>query len=60
MYGIVTESKIPYLGKANTCSFDGEKIKADVTVDGYERLPKNDYDAVMFALINKGPLAILV
>ena len=35
-------------------------MKSDVTVDGYERLPKNDYDAVMFALVNKGPLAISV
>ena len=59
-YGVVEESKMPYQGKANECTFDGEKMKSDVTVDGYERLPKNDYDAVMFALVNKGPLAISV
>ena len=35
-------------------------MKSDVTADGYEKIPKNDYDAVMFALVNKGPLAISV
>jgi len=35
-------------------------MKSDVKVDGYERIPKNNYDAVMFALVNKGPLAISV
>ena len=60
-YGLVEESKMPYKGKeSGTCGFDGAKMKADVIVDGYERLPVNDYDAVMTALINKGPLAISV
>ena len=31
-------------------------MKSDVKVDGYERIPKNNYDAVMFALVNKGNL----
>jgi hypothetical protein len=34
-------------------------MKSDVTADGYEKIPKNDYDAVMFALVNKGYIFIL-
>ena len=48
------------MGMNQVCSFDGSNMKSDVKVDGYERLPKNNYDAVMFALVNKGPLALTV
>lgn len=32
----------------------------DIKVDGYERLPKNDYWAVKYHLVKYGPLAISV
>lgn len=36
------------------------KTKANIRIDGYERLPENDYDSVMYHLHTKGPLAISV
>jgi hypothetical protein len=60
-YGLVSETKMPYTSKeTGSCGFDGSKMKADVRVDGYERLPKNDYDAVMFNLVNKGFYIFLI
>ena len=50
-YGLQGSTKWPYVAKENVCESHG---KSDVTVDGYKRLPKNDYWAVKFHLVKYG------
>ena len=54
MFGLVGETKFPYKAVEEECTYDGEKNKADVKVDGYEKLPENDYNSVIWYLVNKG------
>ena len=51
---MVSETKMPYHGVDEACTYDGSVLKADVRLDGYEKLPENDYNAVMWYLVNKG------
>lgn len=60
MFGLVGETKFPYKAVEEECTYDGEKNKADVKVDGYEKLPENDYNSVIWYLVNKGPLTVSV
>lgn len=54
LFGMVSETKMPYHGVDEACTYDGSVLKADVRLDGYEKLPENDYNAVMWYLVNKG------
>jgi len=54
--GITTEKSYPYQGTTGTC--DKSKIKPVATISGYERLPQNNYTALMNAVVNVGPIAI--
>jgi hypothetical protein len=54
LFGLVGEVKMPYQAKEQECTYDASKIKPDVKLDGYEKLPENDYNSVMWYLVNKG------
>jgi C1A family cysteine protease len=56
--GITTETDYPYTAETGTCQPD--KIKPVATIDGYVKLPTNDYDALMTAVATIGPIAISV
>jgi hypothetical protein len=60
LFGIASEESTPYVGKDQKCTFDGVNVKAEVQIDGYERLISNDQYSVMWHLVNKGPLAVNV
>lgn len=55
--GITLESSYPYTMRDTKC--DKSKIKPVAGIEGYVRLPTNDYDALMAAL-QLGPVAISV
>jgi len=54
--GITTEASYPYQAEDTKC--DTSKIKPVATIKGYERLPKNNYSALMNAVATLGPIAI--
>jgi cathepsin L len=63
LYGLTSESAYPYSsgkGVTGTCSFDGTKTPAEVSVDGYVKLPSNDYNSLLYASATYGPIAISV
>jgi len=71
LYGMTTEWRIPYTSGTTKidgeCKFDpfGKSDPLHLThpvaeISGYQKLPPNDYLAVMQALVNKGPLAVNV
>lgn len=54
--GITQEKDYPYEGSDSKC--DTSKVKPVATIKGYERLPKNNYTALMNAVATLGPIAI--
>eukprot|EP00747_Dinoflagellata_sp_TGD_P179457 gnl/TRDRNA2_/TRDRNA2_30284_c0_seq1.p1 gnl/TRDRNA2_/TRDRNA2_30284_c0~~gnl/TRDRNA2_/TRDRNA2_30284_c0_seq1.p1 ORF type:complete len:378 (-),score=64.69 gnl/TRDRNA2_/TRDRNA2_30284_c0_seq1:46-1179(-) len=63
LYGMTSEWMMPYtsyFGDSSTCNFNRTRTPAKVSISGYKKLPPNDYDAVMRALVEVGPLAINV
>ena len=54
--GITLESSYPYQGSDSKCQ--AAKIKPVATIKGYERLPQNNYSALMNAVATLGPIAI--
>lgn len=56
--GITTETSWPYTALDDTC--DQHKISKVASIEGYFRLPTNDYNALMSALATTGPVAISV
>jgi cathepsin L len=56
--GITTEASYPYTARTGQCQ--PEKIKSVATIDGYVKLPTNDYNALMNAVATIGPIAISV
>lgn len=65
-HGMTTEWVYPYtafFGEAGNCT-DMYKKNAQlfktVTIDSYEKLPENEYEAVMHALVEEGPLIVSV
>ncbi len=57
LFGLVGEVKMPYQAKEQECTYDASKLKPDVRLDGYEKLPENDYNSVMWYLVNKGNIS---
>jgi cathepsin L len=61
LYGMTTEWMMPYssyYGSQAKCGFNTSR--SVVTISGYQKLPPNDYAAVMATLVSVGPLAINV
>ena len=58
--GLTTEEKMPYTASEGECAFNGSDIPSAVTVTGFERLPRNDPEVIMWHLANVGPLAVSV
>jgi len=56
--GITTTANWPYHARDDKC--DTTKIKKVATIDGYVRLPTNDYNALLTAVATVGPIAISV
>jgi cathepsin L len=56
--GITTESNYPYRGSTGTCS--QSKIKPVAYNGGYTQLKVNDYNSLVDAVANKGPIAISI
>ena len=54
--GLALEKTYPYYGSDTKCR--PEKETPAVTITGYERLPQNNYTALMNAVVNVGPIAI--
>eukprot|EP00933_Yihiella_yeosuensis_P048384 TRINITY_DN4452_c0_g2_i1.p1 TRINITY_DN4452_c0_g2~~TRINITY_DN4452_c0_g2_i1.p1 ORF type:complete len:390 (+),score=61.29 TRINITY_DN4452_c0_g2_i1:105-1274(+) len=63
-YGMTSEWQHPYtsyFGSSYACTAsDNNSTKSKVHISGYQKLPQNDYNAVMQALVNIGPLAVNV
>jgi len=63
LYGMTTEWMMPYtsyFGENPSCRMNSTKTPAVIEISGYQKLPANDYNAVMQALVHVGPLAINV
>jgi len=56
--GITTEANYPYKGTTGTCA--EAKIKPVAQNDGYAVLTTNDYNELIDAVANKGPVAISI
>jgi len=56
--GLTTTASWPYRARDDKC--DTSKIKPVATIDGFVRLPTNDYNALLNAVVNVGPIAISV
>jgi len=62
-FGMTSEWMMPYTsyyGETAQCAYNVSKNQSIVSIAGYEKLPSNDYTAVMSALAKIGPLAINV
>jgi len=63
LYGMITEWMYPYsayFGKSDACSLNSTATPSVIEISGYQKLPANDYSAVMKALVEIGPLAVNV
>jgi len=64
LYGMTTEWRFPYTSysgtSASTCQWNATAAPSVVQITGYQKLPPNDYAAVMEAVATIGPLAINV
>ena len=56
--GITSEAHYPYTGEDSSCK--ASKIVPVATITGYVKLPVNDHDALMNAVVSQGPIAISV
>ena len=56
--GITSEAHYPYTGEDSSCKTS--KIVPVATIAGYVKLPENDHDALMNAVVSQGPIAISV
>lgn len=59
-YGLVSEETWPYIALKSKCTYNASNMKVEARIKGYEKLPNNDYDAIMYHLNNHGPLGINV
>lgn len=62
LFGMTTEWMYPYTsyhGQASAC-MNQTLAKPVLQISGYQKLPANDYQAVMSALVQVGPLAVNV
>lgn len=57
--GLTTEKEYPYQGTDQGCD-ESRKWKPAIKTDSFVRVAPNNLTAVLDALVNKGPLAILV
>jgi cathepsin L len=55
-HGLSLETDYPYQGVTGSCATN--KIKPVATNDGFVKLKVNDYNALVSALVTKGPVAI--
>jgi len=69
LYGLTSNASYPYEAVTGSCEMTSASKMAPVaavkmapvaTVSGYEKLPENDLDAVLDALVEVGPLAVNV
>jgi len=63
LFGMTTEWMYPYTsyyGEASACVSNQTLAKPVLQISGYQKLPPNDYEAVMRALVEVGPLAVNV
>lgn len=66
LFGVVKEEDYPYTSDVpwgddgETCLYDATTTPATAVVMGFETLPHNDLDSVMYHLANIGPLATTV
>lgn len=64
IYGITSEYKYSYssyyTGDTGACTYDAVRPTTEVEVDGYLRVPSNDYDSLMHAVATYGPVAVSV
>jgi len=64
LHGMTTEWRFPYTSysgnAASTCAWNATDSPSVVQIMGYQKLPPNDYAAVMKAVAYIGPLAINV
>uniref|UniRef100_A0A7S4C2E2 Uncharacterized protein n=1 Tax=Chrysotila carterae TaxID=13221 RepID=A0A7S4C2E2_CHRCT len=57
-HGMISAADYPYKGSDGACRVDSLSAVAGIT--GYERLPANDYAALMHTVATKGPIAVSV
>lgn len=59
-FGLTTAETLPYTESDGDCTFNANSMPSALSVRGFERLPRNDPDVVMWHLANVGPLAVSV
>lgn len=65
LYGMTTEWQMPYTsysGANGKCLYNitADLKQQEITISGYQKLPPNDYNAVLHAVATIGPLAVNV
>ncbi|EAR99302.3 papain family cysteine protease (macronuclear) [Tetrahymena thermophila SB210] len=63
LFGLTSEYKYSYSsyqGQTGNCTFDPTQQPIEVTIDGYLKVPENDYASLMNAVATQGPLVISV
>jgi cathepsin L len=49
-----------YYGDSGKCTYDDVKPTAEVELDGYVKLPANDYNSLLHAVATEGPIVVSV
>jgi cathepsin L len=63
LYGLTSEYKYAYssyYGDSGTCTWDSVKPTVEVELDGYVKLPANDYNSLLNAIATVGPIVVSV
>jgi len=64
LYGISSEFKYPYeayySGETGECEYNAVRPTSEVDLDGYIKLPANDYNSLLHAVATVGPIAVAV
>lgn len=63
LFGLTSEYKYSYnsyQGDSLTCEFNPATQPIEVTINGYVKLPENDYNALLHAIATVGPIVISV
>jgi len=63
LYGLTSEYKYAYssyYGDNGVCSWDTVKPTVEVELDGYLKLPANDYNSLLKAIATEGPIVVSV
>jgi hypothetical protein len=52
--GLVSEKDYPYRANDGDCRYAPNMMEKKVSTSGFEKINSNDYEAVIYHLVNKG------